>query len=288
MESTPGPIVDTHQHLWDLARFRVPWLERVPSLHRSFVAADYAVATAGLEIARTVYMEVDLDPTQQTAEAEFVIERCADPADPMAGGVISGRPAEPGFAAYIRPLAAFPCIKGVRQVLHGPATPAGFCLRPEFIAGIRLLGDLGLRYDLCLRPGELADGLELVRRCPATAFVLDHCGNGDIRWTPAERLPWAEAIARLAAEPNVVCKVSGIIATAAGGAWTAADLAPLVRHVVAEFGPDRVMFGGDWPVCTLGAPLREWVDALNAITADWHAEQRRALFHDNAVRFYGL
>jgi len=281
-------IIDTHQHLWDLSRFRVPWLAGAGELNRDHLPSDYAAAAAGLGIVRTVYMEVDLDPAQQRAEADYVISLCADPANPMAGAVISGRPAAPDFAAYIRPLAAEPCIKGVRQVLHGAQTPPGYCLREEFVAGIRLLGELGLSYDLCPRPAELGDGLELVRRCPGTRFILDHCGNGNLRWSAAERAPWAEAVARLAAEPNVVCKVSGIIASAAGGPWRPADLAPLVNHVLDEFGPDRVMFGGDWPVCTRGAPLREWVEALRDLVADRPAAHQAALFHDNAARFYGL
>lgn len=279
------PIVDTHQHLWDLDRFRLPWLEGVPKIHRSFRMRDYLAATEGLNVVKTVYMEVDVAPEQQQEEAEYALDLCRRSDNSMAGAVISGRPAEPGFEDYLRPLAESPYLKGVRQVLHGDA-PRGTCLQPEFIRGIRLLGDLGLSFDLCLRPGELSDGAVLIDQCPETRFILDHCGNADVQ--TADRSQWAADLAAVARRPNVVCKVSGIVVSAQPGEWTAEDLAPIIRHVLAEFGPDRVMFGGDWPVCTLAATYRQWVEALKQIVADRPEEAQRRLFHDNAVRFYGL
>ncbi len=279
------PILDTHQHLWDLDRFHLPWLAGNPTLDRSFLPSDYAAATEGLHVVRTVYMEVDVAPEQQPAEAEYVLDLCRRPDNPMAAAVISGRPAEPGFAAYIRRFAAEPEIKGVRQVLHGDAPP-GFCLQPEFVAGIRLLGELGLSFDLCLRPAELPDGARLIDLCPDTRFILDHCGNASVR--EADRSQWERDLADLARRPNVVCKVSGIVASAAPSAWTAEDLAPIVQHVLDRFGPDRVMFGGDWPVCTLAASYRQWVEALREIVRDRPEAEQRALFYDNAARFYGL
>src|SRR5688500_12250451 len=210
-------------------------------------------------------MEVDLAPEQQREEAEYVLELCAREDHLMAAAVISGRPAAAGFAEYIRPLAAEPCIKGVRQVLHGPGTERGYCLQPEFVRGIRLLGELGLSFDLCLRSPELGDGVTLVDQCPGTRFILDHCGNPDVQ--SADLSQWASDLSALAGRPNVVCKVSGIVASAKPAEWTAADLASIVNHVLAEFGPDRVMFGGDWPVCTRAATLRQWVQALREIVA---------------------
>jgi predicted TIM-barrel fold metal-dependent hydrolase len=280
------PVIDTHQHLWDLDRFRLPWIKKDSPLHRSFLLSDYDKATEGLGITRTIYMEVDVDPAQQQAEADYVLGLCREGKTRMAAAVVSGRPASEGFEKYVRPLAATKYIKGLRQVLHGEGTPAGYCLQKEFIRGIRLLGDLGLRFDLCMRRGELRDGARLVDACPQTSFILDHCGNADVQ--ARDQSAWRRDLAEVARRKNVVCKVSGIVASAKPGRWTADDLAPIVKHTLDVFGPDRVMFGGDWPVCTLAATYRQWFEALQAIVHERSAAERRKLFHDNAVRVYGL
>ena len=280
------PIVDTHQHLWDLDRFRLAWLAEAESLRRSYLPSDYAEATAGLNVVKTVYMEVDVEPEQQQAEAEYVLELCRDERNPMAGAVISGRPASDGFAAYIGQFRDEPYIKGVRQVLHGASTPAGYCLSPEFIAGIRLLGEMGKSYDLCLRSEELPDAAKLIDACPDTRFVLDHCGNANVQ--AADQSDWRRDMEAVARRKNVIGKVSGIVASAKPDHWTADDLAPIVNHTLEVFGPDRVVFGGDWPVCTLAASYRQWVEALREIVADRGLSERQRLFHDNAVAFYGL
>jgi predicted TIM-barrel fold metal-dependent hydrolase len=280
------PIVDTHLHLWDLDRFRLPWVQKGSPLARSFVMKDWLTATAGLNVVRAVYMEVDVDPKQQVAEAEYVIDICRQGKTPMAAAVISGRPADPAFEAYLNRFKGSPYIKGLRQVLHTPATPAGFCLGEAFVKGIRLLGDRGLTFDLCMRPGELRDGLKLTEACPSTRFILDHCGNGPV--FAKDRTQWQKDMTALAQRKNVVCKVSGIVAQCQPGKWTANDLAPVVNHTLNVFGPERVLFAGDWPVCTLGATYRQWVDALKEIVRQRPLAQQRRLFHDNAVAFYGL
>ncbi|HEV3262630.1 MAG TPA: amidohydrolase family protein [Gemmataceae bacterium] len=280
------PIIDTHQHLWDLSKFKLPWVKKGTLLARSFLMADYKKATAGLNVVKTVYMEVDVDPAQQQQEADYVLGVCKKGDTPMAAAVISGRPASDGFAKYITPFKGSRFIKGVRQVLHGQGTPAGYCLAKSFIRGVRLLGELGLSFDLCVRPGELADAARLVDACPDTRFILDHCGNANVQ--VRDRSVWKRAMAALARRKNIVCKVSGIVASAKPGKWTADDLAPIVKHTVTVFGHDRVMFGGDWPVCTLAATYKQWVEALRAIVHDWKEEERRKLFHGNAQRFYGL
>jgi L-fuconolactonase len=127
---TAPKIVDTHQHVWDLNRFSLPWTKEEKALARDFLMADYQRATDGLPITRTVYMEVDVDPAQQVAEAEYVIDLCQREDNPMAAAVISGRPWHQGFADYIRKFKENRYIKGVRQVLHGPSTPRGYSLSP--------------------------------------------------------------------------------------------------------------------------------------------------------------
>jgi L-fuconolactonase len=249
---------------------------------------DYLRETDGCGVAGTVYMEVDVAREQQPDEADYVVNLCRQPGNPMRGAVISGRPAEEGFESYIRRFAAPETggfVKGVRQVLHG-SMPAGFCLQPEFIRSVRLLGDLGLSFDVCIRPEEIGDAAKLADACPDTQLILDHCGNADVQSEDLSQ--WRRDIDALATRPNVACKISGIIVTARPGAWDANDLAPIVLHCVEAFGPDRIVFGGDWPVCTLTAPLREWIAALRQIISAWPDDRRRKLLRDNALRIYRL
>ena len=284
----PGtmPIIDTHQHLWDLSRFKLPWLKGDAKLDRSFLMEDYRQATQGLNVVASVYMEVDVEPSQQAAEADSILDLIRRGGSPMAGAVVSGRPAAEGFAAYLTRYRDQPAIKGLRRVLHAADTPPGHCLDKRFIDGIRLLGKSGLSFDLCMRPAELGDAAKLIDACPDTSFILDHCGNASVR--TKDLSGWKADIGRLAQRKNVVCKVSGIVASAAPGSWTADDLAPIVNHVLDQFGSDRVVFGGDWPVCTLAATYRQWVEALRQIVADRPRTTQKKLFHDNAIRIYRL
>jgi predicted TIM-barrel fold metal-dependent hydrolase len=288
-------VVDTHQHLWDLDRVRPPWLAGAPeALRTRATTAEYRAATAGLGVARAVYMEVDVAPEDQVAEAEAVLELIRAGDSPTVAAVVGGRPASSGFGEYLDRFKGMPEVKGVRQVLHGAGNPRGECLGAEFVKGVRLLGKRGLSFDLCLRPEELEDGAELAERCPETRFIVDHCGNADPKaFGRAVRNPshdpeaWKRAMERLSRRPNVVCKVSGIVARAAAG-WGPGDLAPIVDHCLDTFGPDRVMFGGDWPVCLTGATFAEWLGALRETVARRPVVERRKLFEGNALKFYGL
>ncbi len=187
------PIIDTHVHLWDLSRFRLPWLESSNPLARSFLVDDYRKAAEGLGVVRTVYMEVDVDPTQHVAEAESILDLCRRRVGLLGGAVIGGRPAAAEFRGYLDRFRNAPEVKGLRQVLHGAGTPSGYCLDPRFQQGVRLLGERGLSFDLCMRPGELRDADRLVAACPDTLFILDHCGNPNVRdpdrtaWRPTSR-----------------------------------------------------------------------------------------------------
>jgi L-fuconolactonase len=280
------PIIDTHQHLWDLSRFRLPWLAGGGPLAKSYVTSDYLQAIEGLNVVKAVYMEVDVDPAQHVAEAEYVIDLCQRDDNPTVAAVIGGRPASDGFPAYIERFEGSPYIKGVREVLHSADKPPDLCLEPAFVQGVRRLGAKGLCFDLCMRWQDLGNGLKLVDLCPETRFVLDHCGNPAVQTD--DRAPWEQTIAQIAMRPNVICKISGIVASAKPGVWTAEDLAPIVNYCVEAFGKDRVMFASDWPVCTMTATYRQWVEALQQIVQSWSEAEQRKLFHDNAARFYGL
>lgn len=295
-ENKTLPIIDCHQHLWDLSKFKLRWLDSAEQLNRSYLTKDYLKAASGLNVVKAIYMEVDVVPRQQLAEAEHVIALCKSKDHPTAGAVISGRPASTRFKDYILQFKDSPYIKGVRQVLHPPGTKRGLCLEKQFVENMRLLGKLGMSYDLCMRPTELSDGIKLVDQCKETLFIVDHCGNADPKafskkksvekpWHKAE--PWRRDIANLAKRKNTICKISGSVAKAPA-AWTADDLAPIVNHCLDQFGPDRVVFGSDWPVCTLAATYRQWVEALKQIIRQRPVAQQRKLLHDNAVHFYRL
>ena len=177
-------------------------------------------------------------------------------------------------------------IKGLRQVLHASTTPAGYCLAPEFIAGVRELGRRGLSFDLCMRGTELADGVKLAQACPQTRFILDHCGNPDVKQKPTAQ--WLRAIEAFGKLPNVAGKISGVIAGSDPQKPAIEQLAPFVNHMWESFGPDHVVFGGDWPVCLLGGSYAKWVETLRAIAAGRPRADQQKLFHDNALRVYRL
>jgi len=288
LETRMIPIVDTHQHLWDLGRFKLGWMTPGEEpLGKNHVPADYAETVKGLNVVKSIYMEVDVVPEQQVAEAEYVLDLIKKGRTPMVAAVISGRPNSEHFRNHIDRFNSEKAIKGIRQVLHGSTTPPGYCLEPSFVKGIRYLGDVGLSFDLCMRAEELPDASRLIDACPSTRFIIDHCGNEDVKTKDHTR--WKRDLARITEKgERVVCKVSGIIASTKGGAWKADDLAPIINHVLDSFGPDRVMFGGDWPVCTVAATYREWVEALKSIVENRSEIDQRKLFHDNAVKFYQL
>jgi predicted TIM-barrel fold metal-dependent hydrolase len=288
------PIVDTHQHLWDLSKFRLPWLKPGGELTRSFTQADYRRATQGLGIEKAVYMEVAVAGEQKLAEAEYIVEVCADKSNPTCAAVIGGLILENGFEEYVTRFKGNPYIKGVRHPLNRP----GQFEDDRLIRNLRLLADLGMSFDLVIPPSRIGKAADLVERCGETRFILDHCGNADpLAFNPDRqwgRKPqhdaekWKRDIETLAKRRNIICKISGIIARVPKGKATAGVLAPVVNHCLDAFGPDRVIFAGDWPVCTRGAPLRVWVNLLSDIVKNRNAEERKKLFWSNANSFYGL
>lgn len=285
------PVIDTHQHLWDLNQIQLPWLEfaGLDSLRHSFLMSDYLKATQDCHIVQTVYMEVNVHPDYQRQEARHVLELCRQTDNPMSGAVIGGMPGEATFGSYLEEFAEDPFVKGVRTVLHDPDRPRGMCLTPQFKKNIKLLGELGLSFDLCMRPAEIKDAVELVDACPQTRFIVDHCGNMSVQpHEQTERAAWEEGLKLLAECERVVCKISGIVVTATAGEWQPADLKENVDFCLDTFGEDRVFFGGDWPVCTLTATFDSWFNALKWIVRERSESFQQKLFHDNAQAFYRL
>ena len=286
------PIVDTHQHLWDLSKLKLTWVR--PPLDRSFTLEDYMEASRGLNVVKAVYMEVAAPREQRLEEAEYVIGLCKDPDSVTQAAVIAGSPAEEGFPEYVARFRGNPYVKGVRGAL--PPKRMG---DKDVIENLHLLGDLGMRFGLNMPAKALGEAAPLVERCPDTRFILDHCGNADpVAFFPAGRtaprrsqhspMQWKRDMDRVAARENVTCKISGIVDNVPGYPLTAEDLAPIIDHCLDTFGPDRVIFASDWPVCLRGASLRKWVELLKEVTASRPETEQRKLFHDNAVKLYDL
>jgi len=291
-------IVDTHQHLWNRTRMSPPWLKGAPKiLQHTYGITEYRKATAGLNI-KAIYMEVDVAPEDHTKEADEIVTLCQTKSTPTVAATIGGRPDAPDFENYVRRYASVGVVKGVRKVLHGTSTPAGFCLEKAFVRGVQTLGKHDLNFELTMRPKELLDGAKLIRLCPDTRFVLDHCGNGDPKAFNSKLAPerecacsaneWKRGIDAIAARPGVMCKISGIVASLPPGTWQAEHLAPVVNHCLDAFGPDRVFFGGDWPVCLLGSSFSGWVTALKQIVSSRPEHEQRKLWAGNATKFYRL
>lgn len=292
------PIVDCHQHLWDLTKFKLPWVMPGSLMAKNYGMEEYQKAAEGLHIAQAVYMEVDVAADEKTKEAQHLIEICKSGKFPTRSAVIGGEPGNAGFAKYANQFKGSPYIKGVRQVLHSESAAKGMCLEKQFVKSVQLLGELGMSFDLCMRPTELLDGGKLCDLCPDTRFILDHCGNADVTAFHVTKRPpkaepeheveqWKKDIAAVATRKNVICKISGVIARMPTD-WPTETLAPIVNHCLDSFGPERVIFGSDWPVCLLGGSYKAWVHGLLAIIAERPLGERKKLLHDNAVAFYGL
>lgn len=278
-------IVDTHLHIWEPDRLRYPWLDGSELLNRPHTVEEFARVSAGIPITQLVFLQCDCVPAQRSDEIAYVKE--AATRDPRIQAIVPFAPIETGESVRteLEALAADPIIKGVRRLLQGEADPA-FCLRPEFVEGVRILGKLGLHFEICVYHPQLASAVELARQCPGTRFILDHIGKPDIKGQVLS--PWREHIAALGALPNVWCKVSGMVTEADHGRWTLDDLRPYADTVIDAFGFDRVLYGSDWPVVTLASTYRRWLETLEALVAGCSQDEKDRLFRRNALAFYRL
>lgn len=282
-------MIDTHVHLWNPAKLRLRWIDGDALWDKRFDLEEYREATRGLPIEAMVYAEVDVAPQYALIEALAFEDRVKR--EPRLAGLIAHAPVEDGepLRTYLAALlAASPHVKGVRRLLQGEREP-GFCLRPRFIRGAQILGELGLSFDICITHTQLRDAIELAARCPGTSFVLDHIAKPNIAAGLLD--PWRADLANLAALPNVTgCKISGMVNEADNAHWKVEDLQPYFDHVLASFGERRVMFGGDWPVVLKAAEYARWVGAVDSMVrrAGLSAGAERALFADNARRVYRL
>ncbi len=280
------PIVDSHIHLLDPSRFGYAWTAGAPSLKRKALPADLDAAAKPVKIEQIVFVEVDVDLPQYLAEAAWVAEEVAK-FDPRVTGMVAALPLERGGAieGELDALRRHKILRGVRRLIQNQADP-DFCIQPDFIAGLKLLAPHDLSFDICVFHHHLPNVIKMVGRCPEVRFVLDHIGKPAIKAGILD--PWRQHMKELAALPNVDCKISGVANEADHATWTREGLKPYIAHAIESFGFDRVFFGGDWHVMELAIRYPEWVDIVDWVTEGASAEEKRKLFHDNAVRFYRL
>jgi L-fuconolactonase len=266
-------VVDAHHHLWDTGVRDYPWMDGpwADPLRGRFDTGRYASVSGASAsvVVQAVHSAAETAELLRTAGA------------PVAGVVGWTDLTAPDVADRLAELRALGPLVGIRHQAQDEPDP-GWLVRPPVVRGVAAVGAAGLVYDLLVRPPQAAAALELVRLLPSVAFVLDHAGKPDIAGGAWE--PWAGWITSLAALPNVTVKLSGLV-TEASPSWTAAEVRPYASHVLAAFGADRVMFGSDWPVCTLAASYDE-VYAL--ARSHLSPGDEAAVLGGTASRTYGL
>lgn len=274
--------IDTHLHLIHPERFRYEWTAELPALQGNFHLEEYREAAEGCGIAGSIFMEVDVPWEKAASEAAFFCSLAEDPANRIAGVIAACRPENPDFESQLE-LLEHPKLLGFRRVLH--TQPDELSTGAQFRESIRRIGKTGLTFDLCMLPKQLENGAALIDACPDTRFILDHCGVPDI--ASGDLAFWRGQLQEIPRRPNAFCKISGIIAYAAGEI-TAATLRPVVEHAIGCFGWDRVVWGSDWPVCNLSRDLRTWTRLLDEILAGCSADELARLYLHNARAVYRI
>lgn len=278
------PIVDTHLHLWNPKLISYPWLDGNDLLNRAYLLDDYRRACAGFDVEAMVFVQCEAEFSAFMREADWVAEQAT--IDPRIKGMVAWAPLEKGRAveADLAALQRHAILRGVRRIIQFE-DDIDFCLRPAFIEGVRALAPLGLSFDICIDYRHMANILKFAAAIPDVTMVLDHIGKPAIRDDAFE--PWASQMRELAKLPHVMCKISGV-ATEARPQWTPEELRPFIDHAFQEFGFERTMFGGDWPVALQAITPSRWVGMLDHILTSASDADRRKFWRDNAVRIYRL
>ena len=277
--------VDAHHHLWDLQVRDQTWMvgPSMDPIRRNFTVDDLApVASAAGVTATVIVQTVGLpDETPEFLEVAAGNELVAG----VVGWVdlTSGAVADSLAGLRERPDGAW--LKGIRHQVHDEEDPRWLC-RDDVRRGLAAVAEAGLAYDLLTKTPHLPAAIETVAAMPGLSFVVDHISKPPI--ATGELEPWATNLRELATYSNVTCKLSGMVTEAPWPSWTTDDLRPYVEVVLEAFGPERVMFGSDWPVCLLAATYGEVVGAAEELTAGLSAAEREAVFGDTARRVYHL
>jgi predicted TIM-barrel fold metal-dependent hydrolase len=278
------PLLDTHQHLVYPDRQRYAWMAGAPALDgRRFAVEDYKALTAGAGVAGTLFMEVDVEDFRD--EAAMVAALATEEGSGILGTIAACRPeTDGGFEAWLDEAAELGVV-GFRRILH--ETTDDVSQSATFRANVRRIGARGLTFDMCFLARQLDIARDLAIACPDTRLVLDHCGVPDIAGGVWE--PWHRGMVAMAELPNVVAKLSGVFAYVKEGEATLATVRPWVEAVIEAFGPDRCLWGSDWPVVNVrGGDLPTWLAAFRTILADYSADEQAAMAHATAERTYGV
>jgi L-fuconolactonase len=273
--------IDAHQHFWRYDPARYPWIgERMQVLKRDYLPSDLEPLLRAAGVSGTIAVQAE----QAVAETEWLLELADRHA--FVRGVVGWVDlcAKDAGEALAR-LARRPKLVGIRHIVHDEPDD-DFLLRPDFKSGIARLREHALVYDLLLFPKHLPRAVRLVEQFPEQPFVLDHIAKPFIRDGTVE--PWREDLRRLAALPNVSCKLSGLVTEARWDAWRPEDIRPYLDLVLEAFGAERLMIGSDWPVCTLAADYARTLGVVVDWSAALPAAAREGVLGTNALRVYGL
>ena len=278
------PVVDSHVHFWDPVVLEYGWL-RNSAIGGPKLPSDYWQAANGFRIEQVVFVEAACRRDQARDEVAWVEKLAAK--DPRIAAIVAFAPVddEKALAQALEDFSHRPLVKGIRHLIQSEPD-VDFCLRPQFVAGVRRLAKSKLVFDVGARPEQLPAVVSLVKQCPQVSFVLNHLGNPNIK--DGAFKPWSQDITSLAVLPNISCKVSGAATKADWRTWKPEQLKPYIAHVLAAFGFDRVLFGSDWPVCTLACSLRRWLEVLDEITSGCSRDERERLFSRNARKVYRI
>lgn len=285
------PIVDTHLHLWDPARIRYSWQNGNPLLGRAYPIEAYREASGAVDVEAMVFVECHVDEAdgsgQYIKEIEFVEEEAQR--DPRIRAIVAKAPLERGSDVtelLEEMLSRFPRLRGIRRIPEFEPDPLAFMMNRKFIEGVRLLERLGLHFELNVNYTQMDAALEFLHQVPEVRIVLDHCGKPGIKGGHIDL--FRGHMRAVAKHPNVVCKLSDLPVEANWDTWTDADLRPFIDATLDAFGIERIMYGGDWPVCLQATSLKRWVTVLDTALAGLSLDEQRRFYRDNAKQFYRL
>lgn len=272
--------IDAHQHFWRYTPEEYDWIsDDMGAIRRNFYPADLAPLLAAARVDGTVAVQA----RQLLEETMQLLEHTQR--HPFIRGVVGWVPlTDPKIARLLDELRGEKKLKGVRHVLQGE--PDAFMADPAFNAGLRAVTERGLSYDLLVRAPQLPAAIALVDRHPSLPFVLDHIAKPVISGAPPAE--WRRDLAELARRPNVCCKFSGLVTEVPGRSWTPELLWPYFDVVLALFGPDRLMFGSDWPVCLVATEYTRWDRFIESCVTGLAPAERKGILGDTAARFYRL
>ncbi|MEO6594614.1 MAG: amidohydrolase family protein [Planctomycetota bacterium] len=271
--------IDSHQHFWRYRPTDFGWIDDTMAvLRRDFLPRDLEpeLAAGGLDGCIAVQAGQSLD------ETKFLLGLAAT--HPRVLGVVGWVDLQsPDIAAQLREVAANPRLVGVRHIAQSEPDPR-FLISPAVVRGIEALAPHDLTYDVLVYPHQLPAAVELVARLPQQRFVLDHCAKPDLRG--GDLTAWSAHIRALAQHPNVTCKLSGLATEAPWASWTLETLRIAFDTVLSAFGPERLMFGSDWPVCLCATSYARWVETVHALLAPLPAAARTDVWGGTAGRLY--